>query len=223
MQKLVQEDQQGPNHFSLDSAFMDKVMDAINNHMGEEQVKELFHVYVQHLVDIAFGDEEFIDEATQKKEETGNTKRLSRWKASKNFRNYAEFRKFSSQHASINTIQISRVLRKLEVRVDLSSADAVKIIDTLLENTISETQTIELLGYLPEARGGISIIAIGLLHKSEQVRAKTVELLNRLMRTSQGAERLARMNSFLTRTYHRQRLALGVDLPVPNKSFETPK
>jgi hypothetical protein len=67
---------------------LNKVNYNVTTHYGEDKVRSLFQDYTQHIIDIAFDDEEFPDEATRQQEFEVNHNRIVAWKHTKTFSTY---------------------------------------------------------------------------------------------------------------------------------------
>ena len=102
-------------------------------------------------------------------------------------------------------VNLRRSLRRLQCAPpDLTEDERLKIYKALDESLRTEMDLKELLVLLPESQGGILCLALGLLNRSENVRALTVSILQRLESIPSTRAAVNQLNFFLQSSYTRQ-------------------
>ncbi len=102
-------------------------------------------------------------------------------------------------------LNLRRSLRRLQCAPpDLTEDERLKIYKALDESLRTEMDLKELLVLLPESQGGILCLALGLLNRSENVRALTVSILQRLESIPSTRAAVNQLNFFLQSSYTRQ-------------------
>lgn len=174
-------------HVSLDNEFIADVMSSIQSHYAEERIRVKFQDYVQNIIDLAFDDAEFADDATKKKVFQANVKRVEQWKFINNtqqptdsFINYARDRQAWYEKRAIKDVDVNRHIRRLRIRQNMSEKEVLAIYQDFDKSINTDEQLIEFLSYLPENQGGLYPVAVSLFHPSESVRRATVVLFNRI-------------------------------------------
>eukprot|EP00026_Physarum_polycephalum_P003239 Phypoly_transcript_03249.p1 GENE.Phypoly_transcript_03249~~Phypoly_transcript_03249.p1 ORF type:complete len:784 (+),score=142.64 Phypoly_transcript_03249:155-2506(+) len=186
-----------------DNELMSEVTYSVSSHYGEEKVRSLFQDYTQHLVDMAFDEEEFATDEERQMEFEINKVRLDSWKRTGTYQNHIQNRELRNKMSAIRDPMVPRYIRKLRKKKSLPESEVLTMYQTFLQAIKTEDQLLEFLSYLPEANGGLYPIAVSLFHSSEPVRRATVELLNRLQGMSHGSSLLSSLNPFLFLAYDR--------------------
>jgi len=187
----------------LDNEFMNNVNNNITSHYGEDIVRILFQNYTQHIVDMAFDEEEFVDDQTRQYEYEYNRYRIDAWKRTLSYKLYESERRARREASTIKDLQISKYTKKLRVCRNVTELEMINISQTFLDNIKTEEQILEFLSYLPESNGGLTPVAVSLLHPSEIVRVATAKLFKRLEKSPTGAQFIKSLNYFLFLTYER--------------------
>jgi hypothetical protein len=92
---------------------------------------------------------------------------------------------------------------------------------TLEQHVHGRDQVLELLAMLPESRGGLFPIALGLLHADERVRHAVIELLQRIDAQAEGNKAVSGLNYFLLMTYYRYVRSAGKQIQDYSSDDET--
>ncbi len=84
-----------------------------------------------------------------------------------------------------------------------STAELLVLYTDLEQHVRTREELLELLAMLPESQGGLTPVALGLLHRHPRVRACTVQILQRIDAFSEGNKAVSALNYFLLITYYR--------------------
>jgi len=191
-----------------DNELMAEVNYNVNAHYGEDKVRSLFQDYTQHLIDIAFDEEEFPDELTRQQELEANRTRIAAWKRTKTYAAHQLQRENRTKMCAIKDPLVPRFVRKLRRNKSLAESTVLSIYSAFLEAVKTEDQLTEFLSYLPESQGGLYPVAVSLFHSSALVRSAAVELLRRLGSVTAGSGFMASLNPFLLLAYERNSRAI---------------
>lgn len=82
---------------SSDNELMSEVMYHVTSHYGEDKIKSLFQDYTQHIIDLAFDEEEFPSEEEKQAEIEINKVRLESWKRTATYQNHIYNRELRSK------------------------------------------------------------------------------------------------------------------------------
>lgn len=186
-----------------DVELMSEVTYSVSSHYGEDKVRSLFQDYTQHLVDMAFEEEEFASEEEKTMEYDINKARLDSWKKTGTFQNQIYNRELRQRMSTIRDPMVPRYIRKLRKKKSLPESEVLAMYKSFLAAIKTDDQLLEFISYLPEANGGLYPIAVSLFHSSEAVRRATVEMLNRLQGMSAGSSLMSSLNPFLSLAYDR--------------------
>jgi len=190
-------------HVVLDNEFMAQMNAVISSHYGEDTVRSLFQSYTQHIVDMAFDEEEFADENSRSNELECSKQRIENWNRSVFSSTYKNDRKIRREVSAIKDPAVPRYIKKLRTRKSIPENEMIKIYQTFVNNIKTEEQLLEFLSYLPESNGGLYPVAVSLFHSSESVRVATARLFQRLDKIQTGSGFIAGLNYFLFLAYNR--------------------
>jgi len=190
-------------HTACDNELMAEVNYNVAAHYGEDKVRSLFQDYTQHIIDIAFDEEEFPDELAKQQEYDANRTRIAAWKRTRTHTAYLSQRETRVKTSAIKDPMVPQYVRKLRRNKSLSETAVLAIYNAFLEAIKTEDQLTEFLSYLPESRGGLYPIAVCLFHSSEVVRHAAVELFRRLDNITAGSGFISSLNPFLLLAYDR--------------------
>jgi len=167
------------------------------SHYGEDMVRILFQNYTQHILDMAFDEEEFPDDNAKQIEMEANRSRIEQWKKSVSYETYVNDRKTMRDMNAIKDSIVPLYVKRLKVKKCISEKEMLLIYKTFLDNINTEEQATEFLSFLPEAAGGCLPISASLFHTSEEVRTITAKLFHQLDKLQVNKDFMARMNFFL--------------------------
>jgi len=190
-------------HAILDTEFFNDINAGIQSHFGDTRIQNMFRDFTQHIIDIAFDEEEFPTDAIKKRESDSNVKRIEEWKRTPSYLIYCDDRNKRLNARYIKEVDIQKHLRRLRIRKDLSEQETISIYKDFVRTINTQEQLTEFLSYLPESHGGLYPVAVSLFHPSEAVRLATVELFRRLDRIKTGSGFITNLNFFLLLAYER--------------------
>ncbi|KAN0011867.1 hypothetical protein ACTFIU_007438 [Dictyostelium citrinum] len=193
-----------PDKFQqYDNDFMAEVNYNISAHYGEDKIKSLFQEYTQHIVDMALDEEEFLDDQQRQLAIDANHQRIEAWTKTKTFSTYLFDKENTKRTSAIRDHTILSSIRKLRKKKHIPEKEVLKIYHSFLNSIKTEEQVTEFLSYLPKSHGGLFPVAVGLFHKSDQVRYATCQLLRILDKFQSGNAFISGLNPFLKTSYER--------------------
>jgi len=195
-------------YITHDNDFIAEVLFGISNRYSEDRIRAKFQEYAQGIVDIAFDDAEYPDDATKKKVIANNQQRVDNWKATMSYKNYKHDRDLFRKQRAIQDADVNRLVTRLRIRQNISEKEVLQIYYDFVSSINTDEQLIEFLSYLPENQGGLYPVAVSLFHPSEKVRKATVELFNRIDKLKAGSGFISSMNRFLKLAYDRNKYLL---------------
>ena len=193
---------------SYDNDIMTIITNTMNSHLGEDSIRNIIQNYTQHIIDMAFDEEEFPDENSKINEIEANKTRIENWKKTLTYKTYEQERRLRRDISAIRDINVARYIKKLRVCKNISEREMITIYSTFLDNIKTEDQFYEFLSLLPENNGGLVPIAVSLFHSSERVRIATARLFKRLDNIQVDTSFVKNLNPFLYLAYERVSLQL---------------
>lgn len=130
-------------NMQLDNEFMAEVNASISSHYGEDTVRSLFESYTQHIIDMAFDEEEYYDENAYSHQLEGNKQRIDLWKKTISCHTYEQQRKLRLQMSAIKDPNVKRYIKRLKTAKFINDQDMLNIYSTFIENIKSEEQLVE--------------------------------------------------------------------------------
>jgi hypothetical protein len=131
------------NNNTLDTEFMGEINASIVSHYGEDTVRSLFQNYTQHILDMAFDEEEYFDEVTSNLQLEANSQRIDSWKKTNSYTLYDKDRKLRMELSAIQDPKLPRFIKKLKTCKNISDHEMISIYQTFLDNIKTEEQLVE--------------------------------------------------------------------------------
>ncbi|CED83201.1 Arf3-interacting protein 1, N-terminal domain [Phaffia rhodozyma] len=129
-------------------------------------------------------------------------RRIEGWRATKS---YELWKQDFDQHVSSSTLQfdLNHQLSRLRNARSMSTGEAELIFRSLGENVKTYDQVVEVLAQTPMSMGGLVPFASGLFHKSNHVKAYTLDFFDTLQQYPIGRAFLLQLNAFPRLAYAR--------------------
>ncbi|CAM9544185.1 unnamed protein product [Ascophyllum nodosum] len=101
-------------------------------------------------------------------------------------------------------MRLRNCIRRFQLEKHMSESHVKKTFDLLCENLRSEAELQVLLGLLPESKGGVGVLALGLLSKNKSIRKSAATLFTRLESFDSTRPAVGCMNDFFKLALKRQ-------------------
>ena len=113
--------------------------------------------------------------------------------------------RYTEMRRHVRTLQlISNGQSTLHIRRKLVTPNDLFTIYHFFQSHVhTRDEVLEFLSLLPESRGGIFPLAVGLMHSDERIRQATVELMQRMDGHPEGNKAVSSLNYYLLMTYYR--------------------
>ncbi|PRP84707.1 methionyl-tRNA synthetase [Planoprotostelium fungivorum] len=180
-----------------------QVNNSVSSHLGDTMVQNLFSEYTQHILDMAFDEEEFVDDIAKKDELEANKSRLEAWKRTMTYDSYVLDKAVREQNNAIRDPMVFRMTRRMRIRKNMDDQETARVCQAFLTGVKDEEQLEEFLSCFPEQSGGLNPFIVGLFHPVESIRIATAKLLRRLDAVQGPTGLVANMNFFMRLAYDR--------------------
>ena len=197
---------------SSDREFVQGVLEGLQAGFTEDWVRAQFEDYTsRNIVDIAFSEAVFRDPDTQSRQIAINNKRITKWAATTSYKQLEEMRKDPTKFTpAFRVTQAKCDLRRYIRELTLGNITDSGIVEQIYSDFVSllrtEDELQEFLSYLPDSRGGLHLVAQGLLHESMSVQRNTVMLLEKMEQFESTKSAVSDLNLFLMTAYNRASL-----------------
>lgn len=194
----------------LDCEILDTIRSGLAMNLSEEWLHCKFRDYTQRIYDIVSGDEIFKSDQERMIHTRSNRFRIAqlvqtrlykenqirdRWIESRSY--------FGKQHSDMK-----RYIRTLQVK-KVSLKEVKRLYRFFRQNVNSHGELMQFLSMLPESRGGLFPIAVGLFHEADEVKKMTIDLLSRLDLLKEGSMALNNLNYMILLTFHKHKDSRG--------------
>ncbi|KAI1002725.1 hypothetical protein K3495_g5480 [Podosphaera aphanis] len=222
---------------SGDVAFMADITRSIAARHGEGVIRAKWHEWVAKFTRVAAAFEEIVygtsalcygsetrdptnevfvshgyvwpDEASKLRELTVGIHRIEAWRLTRSYASFKHDLAQSQRHRK--TIDLQHLHDRLRM-TKLSISASREIYMKLSENTNSYDEICELLAVAPESHAGLFYVALGLFHKDKDVRAKIVELLEKISEHEAGKHWWKSLSTFEKLAFNRIRRELVAEI-----------
>ena len=201
-----------------------QILALIQQHHGEQNVRQRFTEYVQRFVRLAsrFEEEYFrrteigfpsasfngqhlgsgtvpMDSAAFQRELSANASRIEGWRKTRSYEYFVADFAAQREHSAFRGVDLThQFLRLNQARMTMSDAEVSAIVRVLAEQATTKgyDAVVELLVHMPASRGGLAPLALGLFSQSETVRELTLDLINSLRTYEVGRIFIRLLNHF---------------------------
>lgn len=218
--------------FTGDAVFMDTMQRNITNRLGEGTIRSMWRDWVLKLTRITATFEEMVygasaldigaaradegafgitghgyvwsDEASKMRELAGNVQRIEGWRNSRSY--YSLVRDIGILYESrpIRAIDLFHHHDRLRTQ-KLQTEESAAIYLAFEKAVRSPSEICQLLTVTPESHGGLFYLSLGLLHRRQDVRHRTVDLLYRILRHEAGRHFWSTLGKFAKLAFYRIR------------------
>ncbi|KAH7098292.1 spindle pole body interacting protein [Auriculariales sp. MPI-PUGE-AT-0066] len=215
-----------------DNVFMDEILALIQQHHGEQNVRQRFTEYVQRFVRLAsrFEEEYFrrtdigfptstfngqhlgsgsipiADQPAFHRELSANASRIEGWRKTRSYEYYIVDFGARRERSAFRGVDLThQFLRLHHARMGMSDQEVAAIVRAFAEQTLTKgyDAVVELLAHMPASRGGLTPVALGLFSQTEAVRELTVDLVSSLKAYDVGRLFIRLLNHFQRFAYVR--------------------
>lgn len=161
-----------PASSRVDNEFLARVQVAVDAHVSEDMLLDMFRGYVQHIVDVAMDVEEFSTPAAKQADVDANRTRVELFRHSPMFaeaQSRAEAARASSRLQSSQPL-IAAFARKLRAGREMPTSEYFQMFDALTASVTDYDAAVELLSYFREPLGGVHALAAAVFHSDSGVR-----------------------------------------------------
>ncbi|OLL21974.1 Protein mesA [Neolecta irregularis DAH-3] len=204
---------------TLDNAFMDEIYTMIQSHSGESAVRARWRDWILRFIQMASAYEELAygssavlhtdttnfvipgqgwvwsDDNTKLRDLTVNMMRFEGWKKTASYR-FRILDTVALCKRPISVCDVDHHFERLRRLKEIPASEVSQFFFTLRDNVTEIEQLNELLCSLPQHKGGLSPLALGLFHPDFNVRQAVVDILERLERHIAGRHFINAMNRF---------------------------
>eukprot|EP00002_Diphylleia_rotans_P040157 TRINITY_DN9470_c0_g1_i2.p1 TRINITY_DN9470_c0_g1~~TRINITY_DN9470_c0_g1_i2.p1 ORF type:complete len:654 (+),score=125.98 TRINITY_DN9470_c0_g1_i2:48-2009(+) len=193
----------------MDKKFSEQVLDAIDAQYGETRIRAMIQAYVRKILNVGTRTEYFTDSSDQRRFEEVNRARIEYIQRTLTFQEYEQALRISRERfISDSATDFHVIISRLRSHKQIPEPHMVDMYDQLLRGIQNESQLADFLATIPEIEGGLTPIALGLFHKSSDVRQTTFAILKKVEASKSGRFLFEGLNFFLRSAYDRQRATL---------------
>jgi len=213
-----------------DQAFMDDVLRSIANRYGEGAIRSRWRDWIVKFTRMAAAFEESVygasalyigpeeaevgaagvsghgyvwgDEVARQKELALGVSRIEGWRNTRSYYSYIQDLAHLYTCCPISRIDLHHHHDRLRTQ-KLSHTDSAAIYLAFSSTVHSYAEICQLLTVTPESHAGLFYLSLGLFHPEAEVRARTVELLERIMEHEAGRHFWAQLGRFAKLAFFR--------------------